>query len=63
MRYQSGIIGIVGLLLATVMTAGAVVSEQFSQASQAEVVGFDALAHDLFGAVLKPAEQPKDAGK
>lgn len=62
MRYQNGIIGIVGLVLATVMAAGAVVSEQFPLASQAEAAGFDALAHELLGGLLgdgKPSEPAK----
>ena len=63
MRYQNGIIGIVGLVLATVMAAGAVVSEQFPQASQAQAVGFDALAHELLGDLFSSNEQPKGPAK
>ncbi len=63
MRYQNGIIGIVGLVLATVMAAGAVVSEQFPQASQAQAVGFDALAHELLDDLFSSNEQPKGPAK
>ena len=52
MRYQNGIIGIVTLLLAAVTTLGTVFTDEYSQASQAQSVGFDALAHDLFDDVL-----------
>ena len=52
MRYQNGLIAIVGLVLAGLMTLGTVYSEQFPQASSAESVGFDALANDLLGDLL-----------
>ena len=47
MRYQNGIIGIVGFALAAVMAVSTAYSDQFPQAAQAQSVGFDALAHEL----------------
>ena len=58
MRYQNGIIGIVSLILAAAVAAGAVYSDQFPQASHAESIGFDALAHDLFDGVFTGADAP-----
>ena len=55
MRYQNGIIGLVTLALAAVVATGAVYSDQFPQASTAESVGFDALAHDLLGDLIGDA--------
>jgi hypothetical protein len=52
MRYQNGIIVLAGLVFAAVATLGTVYSHQFPQASQAESVGFDALAHALLDDVL-----------
>jgi hypothetical protein len=52
MRYQNGFIGMISLALAAVLAAGAVYTDQFPQASHAESVGFDALAHSLFDGVL-----------
>lgn len=52
MRYQNGFIGLAGFLLAAVMAVGTVYSDQFPQASRAESVGFDALAHELLGDLL-----------
>ena len=52
MRYQNGIVGIVSLMLAAVVATGALYSDQFPQASSAESVGFDALAHDLLDGIL-----------
>ena len=56
MRYQNGIVGIVSLMLAAVVATGALYSDQFPQASSAESVGFDALAHDLFGDLFGPGQ-------
>ena len=61
MRYQNGIIGIVGLLMAGLMALGTVYADQFPQASSAESVGFDALAHDLLGGLLGAAEDTERA--
>ncbi len=56
MRYQNGIVGIVTVALAALTLVGSVYTEQFPQVSQAESVGFDALAHDLFAGLL--SDQP-----
>jgi hypothetical protein len=60
MRYQNGLIGIIAVVLAAVTMLGSVYTEQYAQASQAQSVGFDALAHDLFDDVLGGDEE---AGK
>ena len=52
MRYQNGMIGIVGFVLAAVMAVSTAYSDQFPQAAQAQSVGFDALAHELLDDVL-----------
>ena len=51
-RYQNSIVAIVRLVLAGVVATGALYSDQFPQASSAESVGFDALAHDLLDGLL-----------
>ncbi len=61
MRYQNGIIGIVGLVLAALMTLGTVYADQFPQASSAESVGFDALAHDLLDGLLNAGDDAEPA--
>jgi hypothetical protein len=48
MRYQNVIMSVVMALLASVTVTGMVYTERYGQAAHAEVVGFDALAHDLF---------------
>jgi hypothetical protein len=58
MRYQNGLIGIVSLVLATVVAAGTLYSDEFPQASRAEAVGFDSLAHDLLDGVFTGAGEP-----
>jgi len=45
------------LTLAAITMVGSVYADQFPQASHAESVGFDALAHDLFDGLLAPEEQ------
>ena len=52
MRYQNGLVGVVSLMLAAVVATGALYSDQFPQASSAESVGFDALAHDLLDGIF-----------
>lgn len=52
MRYQNGIIVIVGFVLAAVMAVSTAYSDQFPQAAQAQSVGFDALAHTLLDDVF-----------
>jgi hypothetical protein len=60
MRYQHGLIGLVSLALAALIATGAVYSDQFPQASTAESVGFDALAHELLGDLIgvAPSQGP-----
>ena len=61
MRCQNGFIAAVALVLSLVTLTGAVCSGQFLQAAQAESVGFDALAHDLFGGgQVASADQQSD---
>ena len=55
MRYQNGIISIVSFLFAAAVATGAIFSHQFPQASRAESIGFDALAHELFGDLIGAA--------
>lgn len=55
MRYQNALIGLASLVLAAAMATGAMFSDQFPQASTAESVGFDALAHDLLGDLIGDA--------
>jgi hypothetical protein len=59
MRYQNGFIVLVGLAVAAVATLGSVYSEQYSQASHAQSVGFDALAHALLDDVLSVGPAPE----
>ncbi|MES2899295.1 MAG: hypothetical protein V4723_06165 [Pseudomonadota bacterium] len=61
MRYQNGIVGIVTLALAVLTLVGSAYTDQFPQVSQAESVGFDALAHDLFDGLLADAPAEKSA--
>ncbi len=49
MRVQHGLISVVAILLAMIMISGTFLSEQFPQGVHAQAVGFDALAHSLFG--------------
>lgn len=51
MKFQNLFMSIVVALLASVTVTGMVLTEQYPQAAQAEVVGFDALAHGQFGSV------------
>lgn len=59
MRNQNGIVAVATVLLGALMLTGTLFTGHFPQATRAEAVGFDALAHDLFAAA--PAgEQGKD---
>lgn len=49
MRYQTGLILAVTLALCLTTFSGALFSDHFPRTVHAESVGFDALAHDLFG--------------
>lgn len=59
MRLQNGFIVVITVILAAIMTAGTIHTEQFSQASAAESGGFDALAHALFDGLLGTGPAPK----
>lgn len=56
MRYQNGIVAVATVLLGALMLTGTLFTGHFPQATRAEAVGFDALAHDLFAAA--PATAP-----
>jgi hypothetical protein len=53
MRYQKAIMMIVTVAMAMLTLTGTALSDQFPQAASAESVGFDALAHHLFGTSLQ----------
>ena len=57
MRIQNGIVAVATVLLGALMLTGTLFTGHFPQATRAEAVGFDALAHDLFAAA--PAKQSK----
>ena len=48
MRYQNGIVAVATVLLGVLMVTGTLFTGHFPQATRAEAIGFDALAHDLF---------------
>jgi hypothetical protein len=52
MRYQKAILAIVTLGMAVITMTGTAYTDHFPQATQAESIGFDALAHDLFGSTM-----------
>ncbi|RSZ60650.1 hypothetical protein HF313_18900 [Massilia atriviolacea] len=52
MRYQKAIMMIVTIAMAMLTLTGTALSDRFPQAASAESIGFDALAHDLFGTAL-----------
>ncbi|CUI03207.1 hypothetical protein IV454_25615 [Massilia antarctica] len=52
MRYQKAIMLVATLAMAMLTLTGTALTDQFPQAASAESVGFDALAHDLFGSTL-----------
>ncbi len=58
MRYHNVIISLVSLALAAVVATGTLSSGQFPQASRAESVGFDALAHGLLDDIFSVGAQP-----
>ncbi len=52
MRYRDGIISTaVAVMMGLVTLTGVAFSDQYPQAAQAERVGFEALAHQMFGGV------------
>ena len=48
MRYRDAIVSAVSLVAALVTLAGMTHTDEFAQATHAEAVGFDALAHQVF---------------
>ena len=48
MRYRDAIVSVLTLVLAFVTLAGMAHTDEFAQATRAEAVGFDALAHQVF---------------
>ena len=52
MRYQKAIMVAVTLAMAVLTMTGTAYTDQFPQATHAESIGFDALAHDLFANAL-----------
>ena len=48
MRYQNGIVAVATVLLGALMLTATLFHGHFPQATRAEALGFDALAHDLF---------------
>lgn len=61
MRYQNGIVAVATVLLGVLMLTGTLFTGHFPQATRAEAIGFDALAHDLFAAA--PAAEPSTSNK
>ncbi|MES3020922.1 MAG: hypothetical protein V4857_04980 [Pseudomonadota bacterium] len=58
MRIKIEMVTVVAFLLGAITLAGVGVTDKFPQAARAESVGFDALAHAVFGGVA-PARQPQ----
>jgi hypothetical protein len=54
MRIHNGFLMALALALAAVTAAGTVYTDPYQQASQSQVSGFDALAHDLFDDLVGP---------
>ena len=48
MRYRDAIVSVISLAVAVVTLAGMAHTDEFAQATRAEAVGFDALAHEVF---------------
>jgi hypothetical protein len=57
MKYQNAIMSIVMVALASATLTGMVMSDQYAHVAHAEVVGFDALAHDLFASAGDSGKQ------
>lgn len=62
MRYQNGVVAVATVLLGALMLTGTLFTGHFPQATRAEAVGFDALAHDLFAAAPAKQDQSKKGG-
>lgn len=62
MRYQNGIVAVATVLLGALMLTGTLFTGHFPQATRAEAVGFDALAHDLFAAAPAKQDNNKKGG-
>ncbi|PWF39969.1 hypothetical protein C7C56_026415 [Massilia glaciei] len=56
MRIKIEMVTVVAILLGAITLAGVGVTDKFPQAARAESVGFDALAHAVFGGAA-PAPQ------
>jgi hypothetical protein len=61
MRYQNGLVTLATVLLSMVLLTAFAYIDQFPQAARAESVGFDALAHDLFGGAVQAEAAPLPA--
>ena len=48
MRYRDAIVSVITVLVAVATLAGMAHTDEFAQATHAEAVGFDALAHEVF---------------
>ena len=59
MRYQNVFVAVVALVLSLITLTGMVYTDEFPQAAQAESVGFDALAHDLFAGAAMASNDDK----
>lgn len=62
MRYQNGVVAVATVLLGALMLTGTLFTGHFPQATRAEAVGFDALAHDLFAAAPAKQDTSKKGG-
>jgi hypothetical protein len=54
MRIQNGFLMVLALALAALSAVGSVYTDPYQHASQSQVSGFDALAHDLFDDLVGP---------
>jgi hypothetical protein len=54
MRIHNGFLMALAFALAAVTAAGTVYTDPYQKASQSQVSGFDALAHDLFDDLVGP---------
>ena len=61
MRYQKVILTVVTFAMALITLTGTAYTDQFPQAAHAESIGFDALAHNLFGSDQLAAADEADA--
>ena len=59
MRCQNVFVTVIALVLSLITLTGMAYTDEFPQAAQAESVGFDALAHDLFAGAVMAANDGK----